>query len=374
MRRNGKWINLASSLLLTCFGSTAVTAEPLGGCPLCTGMPPAPVVVLSLSKLDSNAHALAEFNEIQIARVDSLYRLGRFGEPGSESARGIAHLCVRLKTMNAYPDFIRMASDTTCIYEGTGEVYRELNRRYSDAVVFCAVQATRVRMGLGRVCIRYDVTGNRAGEEAHGGRRLRWRTQQRDIDGQERRLVSVDLPTSTDKVVEALFASHYSCRVGYSRETGPPAPYDWYVVYDIEGGWIRKFGTHRPTAYMFWVTPLWTFSSSPGENHNAPGAGWFEAAAVHTAIARMPGEITETPQVGVRIYVPRLRLRLPSLLPDIPFDDLREVELPMPILEIDYLRGGRWPSWLGTGDNLTFGHWRGYGDVPAAVRERFPDR
>lgn len=45
----------------------------------------------------------------------------------------------------------------------------------------------------------------------------------------------------------------------------------------------------------------------------------------------------------------------------------------MPILDVEYLNDGRQPSWLGAGDNLTFQQWGGYGAVPPAIRERFPD-
>ena len=84
-------------------------------------------------------------------------------------------------------------------------------------------------------------------------------------------------------------------------------------------------------------------------------------------------ELPPIPLVGVRIYIPGLRLRLPFFLPDINFDDLRELELPMPILEVEYLRQHRQPSWLGTSDNLNFKDWKGHGPVPPALRLRFPD-
>jgi hypothetical protein len=80
-----------------------------------------------------------------------------------------------------------------------------------------------------------------------------------------------------------------------------------------------------------------------------------------------------TPLVGVRIYIPGLRLRLPLFLPDFNFDDLREIELPLPILEIDYLKNGKRPSWLGRDDHLGFKDWKGHGPVPPALRVRFPD-
>ena len=74
------------------------------------------------------------------------------------------------------------------------------------------------------------------------------------------------------------------------------------------------------------------------------------------------------------MYVRGLRLRLPSVLPDINIDDLRNLELAMPILDMRYLWEGRQPVWLGTDADWTFAGWEGYGDVPHCIRERFPDR
>lgn len=65
-------------------------------------------------------------------------------------------------------------------------------------------------------------------------------------------------------------------------------------------------------------------------------------------------------------------MRMP-ILPDINFDDLREIELPMPILDIQYLKENHQPSWLGVEDNLGFRNWKGQGAVPPDVRKRFPD-
>ena len=73
------------------------------------------------------------------------------------------------------------------------------------------------------------------------------------------------------------------------------------------------------------------------------------------------------------MYIPGLRFRLPLYLPDINIDDLREIELAMPVMCLDYLAQQKQPVWLGADENLTFEKWKGYGDVPPAIRNRFPD-
>jgi hypothetical protein len=102
---------------------------------------------------------------------------------------------------------------------------------------------------------------------------------------------------------------------------------------------------HRPQALVFWVTP---------------GADSLTALPV-------------VPLVGVRLYVPNLVLSLP-LLPDVGFEDLRELDLPQPILALETLRGRRHPAWLRVSHETGLAGWSSHGPIPAAVRWRFPDR
>ena len=44
-----------------------------------------------------------------------------------------------------------------------------------------------------------------------------------------------------------------------------------------------------------------------------------------TPLESLTTALPETPLIGVRIYIPNLKLKLPFILPDIDFDDLREV-------------------------------------------------
>jgi hypothetical protein len=156
-------------------------------------------------------------------------------------------------------------------------------------------------------------------------------------------MLSMMLPTGLDDVVEVLMSEHYACSVEHVENDGPPGPHETYVLRDMEGFLLRKFGTHRPSALMFWVTP---------------GVD---------STCTLPQE----PLVGVRLYVPRLHLKLP-LLPDLGFDDLREIDLPQPILRLEYLHAETHPDWLATKPN-GFAGWSGHGPVPASLRDRFPD-
>ena len=340
--------------------------DPPQTCPLCSGDLAVPVVPLTPARLDSLAGARARGNAAQIGRIDSLFKAGYYGSPKTHEARRAAHLVARLTLVNGYPDLVRLASDKTRVYEADEAALQTVNERYSDVLLFAAARLKRVRLGLGRACLQYDVETNGEGQSAHGGKRLRWRVTEATVGGKTRRLLSLDLPTATDDVVEVLLAPHYTFRVEYEHIEGPPA-YDFYLVHDIQGGWLRRSGTHRPSAFMYWVTPLAPIAAEMARTASVAGG----TNGKHTVPAV---DLPETPLVGVRIYIPGLRLRLPAFLPDINFDDLREIEPPMPILEMEYLKKRNQPAWLGSSDHLGFKDWKGYGSLPPAIRSRFPDQ
>ncbi len=346
---------------------TAHHAEPVPeSCVLCAGNLQVPVVALSPAWLDSLARHHASYNAREITRIDSLFKAGHFGAPKTSQARRSAHLLARLTTINAYHDLVWLASDSTRVHEANEATLADLNMRYSDVLLFSTACLESVRFGLGRVCMRYSVDGQAEGKSNHGGKTLRWRVKDAEIEGRSLRLLSLDLPTGTDDTVEVLLARHHSFTVEYVRVEGPPAPYELFLVDHIQGGWLQRWGTHHPQAYMFWVSAL-----TPPPHRDSAAATILPA---HTTSLPAPPvvELPETPLVGVRIYIPGLRLRMP-FLPDVNFDDLREIELPLPILSMEYLQRKQQPSWLGSGDNSGLKDWRGHGPVPPAVRERFPD-
>lgn len=373
---------LAGASLVACLVGVVLTIPlqasestwPPPTCPLCAADLRVPVVPLRASWLDSLAADHARANQALIEHLDSLYESGVFGSPKQAEARRQVHLLARLNTMNAYRDLVKLACDSTQIFEADEATLKDLNARYSDMLLFATPQLQQVRLGLGRVCMHYDVTGKKEGKSIHGGKRLRWRVKDVKLDDVKRRVLSIDLPTGTDDVVEVLLAPHHTYRVEYLLQPGPPAPYEWFLVYDIQGGWLQKSGTHRPTAYMFWVSPPEsTRTAAPVTASEMTTNGGSHDEHTPLAFHGLSLELPSNPLVGVRIYIPGLRLRLPLFLPDFNFDDLREIELPLPILRIDYLKNGKRPSWLGHDDNLGFKDWKSYGPVPPAVRLRFPD-
>jgi hypothetical protein len=361
------------------------------------------VVHVTAAWLDSIAKTRSHFNIKQIDRIDSLYRAGHFGTVGDDKSLERAHLLARLTVVNAYRDLARLACDQNRVYEADEKTLEAFVARYSDVLLFSAMRLERVRMGLGHVCMWYNLDDKVEGRSWHGGKCLRWRVKDDKVAGEKRRVLSIDVPTGVHETVEAILLSHHHFKVEYQRIDGPPAPYEWFLVYDIEGAWIRKWGTHKPTAYMFWVTspfgtgavgsPLVAVTSSAShrgsadivfadadgtgatEGSGSPARGLEAGLEPDFAIGvEMPLELPPVPMVGIRMYIKGLRFKLPSFLPDINLDDLREIELAMPILDMRYLKETRQPAWLGRDADCTFAEWKGFGDVPPDIRERFPDR
>ena len=89
-------------------------------------------------------------------------------------------------------------------HEIENETFRELVRRYSDVSLFSIVRLERLRLGLGHVCMRYAVEPKGEGEVVQGGTHLRWRIKDTEVAGAKRRVLSIELPTGLDDVVEVL--------------------------------------------------------------------------------------------------------------------------------------------------------------------------
>lgn len=317
------------------------TPDARPDCPLCVLDAGVPLVHLRARDIDSLGTAYSAHNEAEIVRIDSLFRSGALGPP--ESARRSAHLLARLRTWNAYTYVARYATDPDFVYEASESTLTPAFRRYSDPGLYPIVRLERARMGRGRVCLRYDLERDLDTTSQMGAKSVRVRTRTLDLGGRRRRVLSMDLATGLDDHVEILMSSHYTCSVEEVRREDLPGAYDLVVLDDIEGGWLRKWGTHHPQALVFWVT-----------RRTAP-------------------ELPPPALVGVRIYVPRLRLKLPSLLPDIGFEDLREIDLPQPILSLESLRRGALPEWLTVTRAPALEGWVGHGPLPEELRQRFPD-
>jgi hypothetical protein len=324
-------------LLLLASGRPGTAAER--SCPLCRQ--PGEFVVLSEGDLLTVATALAEENAVRIAEIDARFRQGAFGDPDSRRARKKAHRLARVSLPNLYHYLFGFANDPDQTYE-TGEApLARIAAEFLEPLLFPVARLSRVRMGKGRGCVRYDLDEPGSGWTKMGGKVRRYQVTDMEIDGQPRRVLAIAYQSASAGSAEILVAEHYSFEVAHVRDPGPPAPYELFVVRSLEGVWVRHRGVHRPEAFAYWV-------ASGDSDSRAPLA-------------------------GVRVYFPGLRFVLPWFLPDIDLEDLRTLGLPMPFLSAGFVRGHRQPDWLEADETLDFEDWVGVGPLPAGVRERFPN-
>jgi len=241
---------------------------------------------------------------------------------------------------------IEFATAQDRVFEASEDALREAFARYTDPGVYPIARMKRGRMGMGRICVQYDVSTDLDSTTTIGGQELRIRVEETEMDGEARRVLILELPTVLFSVVELVLEEHFTCKAEFTRSSGPPAPYDLYLFHSIEGMSIRKWGVHKPTAIMFWSTPR--------------------------DVSRI--DLPRTPLVGSSVYVPGIRLELPSFLPDIGFEDLRIVDLPAPILTLQYLEEERFPKWIHRARPRGLKDWQTYGPIPPDLQIRFPDK
>ncbi len=327
------------------WAAIAESAEPCS-CPLCERSAPG-TTPLPRARAEEAAAALAARNRGELDRIGALLRSGRLGPPGSREARRRAQLMARLGLANWYSFLLPFASDPDRVWSVRPDALAPVVARYCEATVVPLPRLRELRLGRGRVCARYDLGG--AAEEGStvlGGRRLRYRVRELAVPGGSRRVLGLDWGSASSGSVEVLVAEHYGFRLERTvaaDEAGHRC--DLFLALDISGGWVRRFGIHRPAAFAFWAT-------RPGPGEPDP-----------PLVAR----------VGSAIYLPGLRLRLP-IVPDIDFDDVRVLTLPMPFLDAEDLRRGSLPSWLPSDGDLGLDAWTSLGPVPPVLRTYFPDR
>jgi len=325
--------------------STAPAYDTGDECPLCRPDPSIPIVPLTAADADSLGRTYAAFNEAYLARMDSLLTAGAFGPPEKGESRRTAHLLTRMLTINSLHYMIDFATAPDRIYEASEATLRQAFQRYSDPGIYPITRMRRGRMGLGHICVRYDLDAPLDSLTSVGGVTLRIRIEEADLGRGPQRILVLEVPTILFSTVDVVLTDHFTCKAEWSRSSGPPAPYDLYLFHSVEGMYFRKWGMHQPKAISFWSTPR--------------------------DVTRL--SLPRTPLVGSAVYVPHVRFELPSVLPDVGFEDLRLVDVPQPILSLRYLEARRYPDWMRRAQPRGFKDWESFGPIPPDLRLRFPD-
>jgi len=146
--------------------------------------------------------------------------------------------------------------------------------------------------------------------------------------------------------VDLVYEGHFCGRASYDRIVDQGDTLDLLTLSEIQGMYVRKFGFHLLSGLVYWRS--------------------------HVNGSQDPPRL----RVGARAYFPHIHLNMPFFLPDLGLSDLREFDVPQPILPIDWFRQHEQEAfdWVQVfADNAILVPFDEVGPVPAVVLDRFPD-
>lgn len=320
---------------------------PIAACGYCELEEPSRRRDASASMVDSIGRAADQHNRAVFARTDSLYRVGRFGKPGSESGRRNARLHAQIRSWNGFTYTSVLAAHPTRLFTVSGEepLY-PFARSYANSAVFPLCFVDRAVIGPAGFCVTYHMPEVYDEWVKDGGVRVRVRRE--TVDAEKRRgipMISRQMPTSLHSTVELLYENGFCGSVFTRTIVDRGDTLDILALRDLEGTWVRKLGFHRMGALLEWRS--------------------------HVEGDRDPDNV----RCGAVAYFPEISLSMPLFLPDLGLDDVREFDFPLPMLSSEfYERPADTPlDWLRVEPNGTIQEWRGAGPRPAIVSEICPD-
>jgi hypothetical protein len=294
---------------------------------------------------DSIARALVDGNLRAVAAIDSLYRAGAFGPPGSAPALAAAHGAFKRRARGSFDYIAALAADSVVRQSEERELRRPFEETFVNMGAFPIDALARVWLGRDRFRVDYDAPANyQRSSELMIGVPAAVRAEVVRLPRADRRLLCMSYPAGARGTLELLFDSIYRGVVEQRTVIDRGDTLDLVIVRDVEGLYVRRWGLHLLGGVATW------------RNHaEAPAA---------------PGRI----RVGAAAYFPHIELRLPGFLPDLGLDDLRDFHVPRPIWERRYVgRAEAHPPWLGLEPTGAMTDWEAEGPRPRVLEEIFPD-
>jgi hypothetical protein len=287
-------------------------------------------------EVDALCGDIAEGNRRAAAGIDSLYRAGYFGAPGTPQAQRAARVALMIRARTAFDYIADLAAADSCVRE-TEE--RELRRPYGEEYVnlgaFPYTPLKRARIGRGRFQMVYDLAaGFRATVEMMVDVPTTLFVEPASKGGGPR--LRMDYQPGPEGTIEMLFDETYRGVVERRTVVDRGDTLDLVVFRDLEGVWVRKWGTHRLGGVASW--------------RSRPGA---------------------PPRAGAVAYFPNIHLSLPLFLPNLGLQDLRDFHVPRPIWSREFVREQRAPVWLGLEPTGAMDDWDGVGERPEVLEEIF---
>jgi hypothetical protein len=325
----------------------AATALP-GACSLMDNASGVPLIHLDAAAIDSVAGEISERNLDLIERIDEAYREGRYGEPGSPTAREDALAAFIYGAMTAFDFVVSLASQKDAIFTTSeADLRQAFTKRLRNPGFYPVINLTEARMGFGKFCLHFAVEAEGKREIVVGGEKTQAWPEDLRFSDELVRVLNVEMKTFSYDRVHIIYEEYSGGEYEVVDAEIEGTPVEIIFINNIEGMYIRKWGFHRSGGVAIWKSLSRGLEPPPRDQR----------------------------YLGAAAYFPALKLELPWFLPDIGLHDLRNFDYPEPLLTLDAVEElqGRKLDWVHIQRNLRFSNWEGQGTVPDLVAERFPD-
>lgn len=287
--------------------------------------------------------AISKANLALAAETDSLLGAGFFGPSEDPAARVQAGRYFKFHALTAMDFIAELGSEPKLVWETCEEEITPLFCGYANPGIYPIWGLRRILLGGGLFRMEYEIARGFDGHRMLGIRPVRLRSvAPRSAAAPPAWDLEMRIPGGSK--AHYLFSDCYHGRVRRERIEEEGCSLAVLILDEIEGFHIKRWGTHRCTALIFW------------RNELAPQA-W-------------PPDI---PRLGAAAYFPELKLDLPGFLPDIGIQDLQCFSATQPLISAEACRSGALPEWISITRDGIFTEWKNEGPIPQVVSEWFPD-
>ncbi len=328
----------------------AFAQTPLGGDSPCDSCEPpadwASVRLLTAASVESIGALYARRNLAAMKHAQDAYGLGDGGHPSPRAVEGASLLF----QLNAW-DGIRLVAELALPHErilvvGDDDAVSPLREDYANVAVYPLRFVERAVLGRGFFCLRYRIPSLYEERIRMGPTRLRTAVEEVRLPkkGTQRIFLREFALSDRDKI-EMLFEEFLCGKAHSMRLEDRGDSLELVMLYDLQGIYVRKAAHSKLGALAVW--------------RSIPSSG----------------RLTSEPRLGACAYFPRLTFSLPSFLPDLGLDDLRDFAYPQPVApKVWFSFPERYlPTWLQSTPAGTFTRWKSLGPRPLIFSELFPD-
>jgi hypothetical protein len=302
------------------------------------------VVSLGEAGVDSLCLRMTAANDAAWDRTDSLFSAGYFGAPSSAVAREKAatHFLLRSRHAFDYLADLGCAARTVRVNEGSLSV--PFSDRYANTNAFPVVFLREGLVGRGGFCLSYDIHGKFDRRTKLGGVALRVRNEPVEDEEGNKTVpgLSVEFLSRIHKSVDLLYLARFCGRIERETIIDRGDTLELVIISGIEGMYARKAGNHPLQALVTWR------SMTHGDRDPA------------------------RPRSGACAYFPRFQIQL-RFLPDLGLEDLRDFNLPSPVVALSWVRSHPSRPWMKVTPDAFYEPWETSGPRPLELDRRFPD-